>query len=157
MKKIDLHIHTITTISDSDFTFCMDSLKRYVTEANLDAIAITNHNIFNVEQFRDINESLPITVFPGIEINLDNCHILLLSDGSDIEDFKSRSDEVLKRISQVDDSITVDDLKNIYGDLNRYLTTIRNILSLKISGFTPSEEMTYLVFPGTCSSALLPT
>ncbi|MCK5306267.1 MAG: phosphotransferase [Candidatus Omnitrophica bacterium] len=144
MKKIDLHIHTIKTISDSDFTFCMDSLKRYVTEANLDAIAITNHNKFNAEQFRAINESLPITVFPGIEINLDNCHILLLSDGSDIEDFESRSDEVLKRISHVDDSITVDNLKNIYGNLNSYLIIPHHDKKPSIRGKTLEELSSYI-------------
>ncbi len=94
MKKIDLHIHTIATISDSDFIYCMDTLKRYVTEANMDAIAITNHDMFDAEQFRAIYESLPIAVFPGIEINLDNGHILLMSDGSNVEDFESRSNEV---------------------------------------------------------------
>ncbi len=121
MKKIDLHIHTIATISDSAFNFCMDTLKKYVTEANLDAIAITNHDMFEAEQFRAINESLPIDVFPGIEINLDNGHILLISDGSNVEDFESRSNEVSRRISQNGDSITVGDLEDIYGNLHNYL------------------------------------
>jgi len=120
MKKIDLHIHTIATTSDIHFTFCIDTLKRYITEASLDAIAITNHNMFNAEQFRAIKESLQIAVFPGIEINLDDGHILLMSDGSNVEDFESRSNEVVQRISK-GGSITVGDLKDIYGNLQNYL------------------------------------
>lgn len=51
MKKIDLHIHTISTVSDHAFDFSMNALLQYVNTAKLDAIAITNHNIFDVEQF----------------------------------------------------------------------------------------------------------
>lgn len=32
MKKVDLHIHTIPTMSDSAFTFSLDTFKRYVNE-----------------------------------------------------------------------------------------------------------------------------
>jgi predicted metal-dependent phosphoesterase TrpH len=56
VKKIDFHIHTVPTVSDSDFVFSMDMLKRYVQEGGLDAIAITNHNIFDATQFRLIQD-----------------------------------------------------------------------------------------------------
>jgi hypothetical protein len=42
LKKIDLHIHTVSAISDRDFTLSLDIFKRYVTEAKLDAVAVTN-------------------------------------------------------------------------------------------------------------------
>lgn len=47
MKKLDLHIHTIPTVSDRPFDFSMESLKKYVNDLALDAIAITNHNVFD--------------------------------------------------------------------------------------------------------------
>jgi hypothetical protein len=144
MKKVDLHIHTIATISDSEFTFCMGTLKRYVTEANLDAIAITNHDMFDAEQFRAINESLPIAVFPGIEINLDNGHILLISDGSNVEDFESRSEEVSRRISQIGDSITVGDLEDIYGNLRNYLIIPHYDKKPSIRGQALEELLSYV-------------
>lgn len=144
MKKIDLHIHTIATISDSAFNFCMDTLKRYVTEANLDAIAITNHDMFEAEQFRAINESLPIAVFPGIEINLDNGHILLISDGSNVEDFESRSNDVSRRISQNGDSITVGDLEDIYGNLHNYLIIPHYDKKPSIRGQKLEELLSYV-------------
>lgn len=40
MKKLDLHIHTIPTVSDRPFDFSMESLKKYVNDLALDAIAI---------------------------------------------------------------------------------------------------------------------
>lgn len=67
MKKIDLHIHTIpSTISDSHFDFCLETLKEYVTKLELDCIAVTNHNLFDAEQFTQICENLDIKVLPGI-------------------------------------------------------------------------------------------
>lgn len=45
MKKIDFHIRTINTISDNGFSFSLDHLSNYVSNMQLDAIAITNHNM----------------------------------------------------------------------------------------------------------------
>ena len=120
MKKIDLHIHTVATERDSNFTFCMETLIGYVQTAKLDAIAITNHNTFDAAQFRAIRERLSIVVFPGIEINLDDGHILLISDGSNIDDFDDRCNNV--RMAQAGNKgITVDQLKAFYDNLQTYL------------------------------------
>ena len=54
MKKFDLHIHTLSTISDVSFTFSMEILEQYVKERKIDAIAITNHNMFDLAQYREI-------------------------------------------------------------------------------------------------------
>ena len=81
MKKIDLHIHTVPSVSDGEFVFCLDTFKRYVSEARLDAVAVTNHNIFDVAQFRTIKETLDIKVFPGMEVNLERGQLLIISDG----------------------------------------------------------------------------
>ena len=52
MRKIDLHIHTCPTISDHPFVFSLEALQQYVSNYHLDAIAITNHNVFNESQFK---------------------------------------------------------------------------------------------------------
>ena len=80
MIKIDLHIHTIATASDSAFDFELDKLKAYVAAASLDAIAITNHNVFDFRQFEDIRSEVEASVFPGIEVDVDGCHILVIAD-----------------------------------------------------------------------------
>lgn len=121
MKRIDLHIHTVPTSSDSDFTFSRTKLLQYVETSGLDAIAVTNHNTFDEAQFRDISNTLTIPAFPGIEINLEKCHLLLISDGDNLSDFASMADKVTQSIQAPTDSITIEELKTFFGDLRKYL------------------------------------
>ena len=51
-------IHTVATNSDASFEFSLDMLQQYVDSAQLDAIAITNHNLFDRNQFELIRETL---------------------------------------------------------------------------------------------------
>lgn len=121
MKKIDLHIHTVPTISDASFTFSLDAFKRYVDEASLDAVAVTNHNVFDAEQFRQIQRSLDSVVLPGIEINVAKGHVLVIGSESFLDDFESKAERVREKITDVGDSLTVKELAQIYGDLGKYL------------------------------------
>ena len=69
MKRCDLHIHTVPSISDRSFLYDKEVLIDYVSKTGLDVIAITNHNLFDYSQFLDIKDSLPNTiVLPGIEV-----------------------------------------------------------------------------------------
>lgn len=121
MKKIDLHIHTVKTFSDRDFTFSLDTFKRYVLEAKLDAVAVTNHDHFDPVQFRQIQEALSTTVFPGIEINVEKGHVLVIARPDDVDDFALKTAEVARRITKVGDRISVDELTTIFGNLADYL------------------------------------
>lgn len=121
MKRIDLHIHTVPTISESTFMFSLETFKRYVQEARLDAVAVTNHDIFDVAQFRQIQKELGALVFPGIEVNVENGHVLIIADPSELSDFEPKSQCVAKRITKVGDTMSVDELHAIFGDLHRYL------------------------------------
>ena len=113
MKKIDLHIHTVATVSDRDFSFSMDTLKRYAQQSELDAIAITNHNVFDATQFRLIRDEIPIVVFPGIEINVGSGHLLLISNGDNLTDFESRCQRISQAIPQATNSVSVPELVSI--------------------------------------------
>lgn len=121
MKKIDLHIHTVPTISDSQFNFSLETFKRYVSEAKLDAVAITNHDIFDGTQFRIIKETLGIPVFPGIEVNLEKGHVLIISDITRLDDFENRTKLISQQISKVGDSISFEELEKFLGNLGNYL------------------------------------
>lgn len=121
MKKIDLHIHTVSTISDRPFTFSLDAFKRYVTDAKLDAVAVTNHDVFDGAQFRHIQEELAATVFPGIEINVGSGHLLIITKPSDLDDFASKTTLVSQRITKVGDSMSFEELIKIFGNLQNYL------------------------------------
>ena len=125
MKKIDLHIHTVKTMSDADFVFDLESLVEYVKTKKIDVIAITNHNLFNKTQFQKICSALPDTeVFPGIEINIgrfSSGHLLLIASRSNISDFENKCKEVQDRITDPQKFITLDEFKRIFGDLSEYL------------------------------------
>jgi len=121
MKKIDLHIHTIATISDAPFEFDIEKLKEYIEIQNLDCIAITNHNKFDLPQFHELLEKLEILVLPGIEINLENGHLLLISDNDELDDFSSKCNQIESMIVNKEDSIDVEKLKEIFPNLERYI------------------------------------
>lgn len=126
MKRLDLHIHTLPTISDADFTFNINVLKQYIEYNQLDAIAITNHNLFSAEQYDQIVDELkPVSVFPGIEINIgiaSKGHLIVITDPSDIIDFSKRCDLVNKSIIDKESFITIEKFYEIFGDkLNSYL------------------------------------
>lgn len=121
MKKIDLHIHTRATSQDNDFIFSEENLKRYVLDAELDCIAITNHNLFDRVQFELIRSALNILVLPGIEVDVEKCHILVLADGQDLNSFSDRCSEVTQRWNENEVALSYKDFKTIFGDLHQYI------------------------------------
>lgn len=122
MKKIDLHIHTEPSpFSDRQFVFSIDALHSYIGNAKLDCIAITNHNLFNLNQFSEIQKAVSIPVFPGIEIDLEGGHLLLIGDNVELVDFDARCKQVTKLITAKGDAISVEQLTELFPDLGKYI------------------------------------
>ena len=122
MKKLDLHIHTVSTVSDRAFTFSMGCLKKYVEGNGIDAIAITNHNVFDRSQYEQIQHSLEIKVFPGIEVDVEGGHLLVISEEDDIDDFVKRCHNVhTMNGSSNTSSISEEAFIGIFPDLKKYL------------------------------------
>jgi len=121
MKKIDLHIHTVPTVSDAHFSFDLDTMKRYVSDAALDAIAITNHNVFDRTQFAEIDDALDVVVFPGIEVTLDCGHVLIIADIINLDSFEEQTGQISAAITQPKDNISVDGLTAIFSNLDEHL------------------------------------
>jgi hypothetical protein len=123
MKKIDLHTHTVSTISDYPFDFDLSKVQEYVDKLKIDALAITNHNVFDFNQYNQIKNSLTIPVFPGIEIDLEGGHLLLITDTDEFE--VSNFDEKCKKVSAIiktnTDSLTLLQLNTIFPELNKYI------------------------------------
>lgn len=87
MKRIDLHIHTLSTSLDDDFDFDMEALKRHVSDNQLEIIAITNHNLFDKSNYLEVCKELPnVLVLPGIEVSVEGYHVLVVArdDGTDV-------------------------------------------------------------------------
>lgn len=120
MKKIDLHIHTkASPIKDAHFEFDINKLIEYIKVEALDAIAITNHNLFDKEQFLQIikrveGEGLDIKIFPGVEIDLENGHLLYITKENNIDYINEKCCLLESKIKTENDSITFDDFSNIF-------------------------------------------
>lgn len=144
MKKIDLHIHTIPTFSDSAFAFSIETFKRYVTEARLDAVAVTNHDVFDGKQFRLIQSALDAVVFPGIEINVEEGHVLVIADVSELEDFEVKTRLVAQKITKHGDTLSIEELRKVFGDLGRYLLIPHSDKAPPITGATLDKLKPYV-------------
>lgn len=98
VKKIDFHIHTISSNKDYEFTYSSDWIQHYVKQASLDAIAITNHDLFDIDNFNKVKQDLPnITVFPGIELSLEDGHVNIIFSEKNIEHLKNFSEWLIKQ------------------------------------------------------------
>jgi predicted metal-dependent phosphoesterase TrpH len=122
MKKIDLHTHTISVDDkDSSFEFDITKFQKFVDGLSIDAVAITNHNIFDLEQFKEMEETLQnVVIFPGIEIDFGNGHLLLIGKNDNLDDFNQKC-ELIRNEVRSGNQVTVEKLEKIFGDLNEYL------------------------------------
>lgn len=125
MKKFDLHIHTIPSVSDHPFDFSLDKLKEYVSRMRLDAIAITNHNLFDKNQFLKIKSELDkivnIVVFPGVEVDLCGGHLLVITSANNIDDLNLTVSKLADYIKKQGDYIDLKLFNSIFTDLSKYL------------------------------------
>ncbi len=126
MKKLDLHIHTIQTISDCQFSFSINKLKEYIQSLRIDGIAITNHNAFELAQYKELQRTFSgiCTVLPGIEINVGKSnygHMICITEQNDIEDFANRCHTISDKLITATDFITLDELRQIFLDPGKYL------------------------------------
>lgn len=121
MIKIDLHIHTVPCVSKQEnFSFSLQKLKEYVALRQIDVIAITNHNLFRKDNYETIKQLLDIVVLPGIEVDLENGHMLVITDERNIDNFKSICDTISFETSN-GNSISVQRFKELFKNPTGYL------------------------------------
>lgn len=121
MKKVDLHVHTIATKSDAHFDFSFEQMKEYVESEQIDCIAITNHNLFDLSQYKMISAGLNIRVLPGIEIDLEGGHILVIADPDNVEDFATRCQNITSLVTYPQPNVKLDEFKTIFPNLDSYI------------------------------------
>ena len=121
MKKVDLHIHTVATVSDHYFEFSMDTLQSYVECKEIDAIAVTNHNLFDRKQYEEICKKISVPVFPGIEIDVEQGHLLLITSSDDLDDFEPRCKHIQEKNATNTSWISEDDLLEYFPNIGKYI------------------------------------
>lgn len=119
--RIDLHLHTLSVDGkDNGFTFSMAWLKKYVESVGLDAIAITNHNFFDLAQFDQIQEKLECTVLPGIELSLKEGHVNIVFENT--VEIKQKLRDVSEQLDLGETgSLTITEYKDIFNSFDQGL------------------------------------
>ena len=153
MKKIDLHIHTATTLKDEEFNFDLNTLKKYITDTHLDIIAITNHNYFDKSQFDVIRDSIDIDVLPGMEVDIENAHLLVIGDNNKIDELETASKFISSKIIDENSYISFEEFKSAFPNYKDYIliphymkkpkiqeTTIKKFSGLIKCGEVPNSK-----------------
>ena len=111
--KIDLHCHTkkvkkgdapTRTVSPSLFL-------EKIQLANVDLVAITNHNAFDYEQYTEFCKLGVCMIWPGIELDAkasgssERYHILVICDPAKVSDFRAAVDRIVS-VSNPDEFCT---------------------------------------------------
>lgn len=121
MQKIDLHIHTCTTDSEEDFDFDEQLLLDYVSQNQIDIIAITNHNYFEEDNFVKVTDLLASTecaVLPGMELDALGTHILIIGETSDTQLFIDASNRLQ---AEVEGPKTEEELLSLFPTLSKLI------------------------------------
>lgn len=105
MKRIDLHLHTMTSPLEGDFEFDSNALTKHIQDNQLDAIAITNHNFFDLQNYEDVKKTVgdSAVVFPGIEVSVESFHVLVIANPDATDSFAELCQEV-PQIGQADEA-----------------------------------------------------
>lgn len=120
MIKIDLHLHTIASKLDSKFNFSLDKMNDYVNNMNINAIAITNHNLFDINNYNLIKSNLKCLVLPGIEVSFTTGHLLVISDTDDVDEFSNKCIQITK-ITDDNGFVSYEEFISIFNNLNKYI------------------------------------
>ena len=117
MKRIDLHIHTVCSPLDTEFEFSLDALRKHVERNGLDAIAITNHNLFDPENYKSVCAAFgdSVLVFPGIEVSVRHFHVVVVANPAHLDTFIQACDAI-PEIGQEEDGLPIEGFLRLFGD-----------------------------------------
>lgn len=120
-KRMDLHIHTPLSKCFQDKSVTPEQIVKKAIDVGLAGIAITDHNTGGwVDDVKKAAEGTQLVVFPGVEITVQNKHLVAIFD-------PSQNEEKIKRL------LTLAKVEEPFGSLQAYTPedpdTIINIIS----------------------------
>lgn len=123
MKRIDLHIHTKATRWELDYSFDFEQLLAHIEDWSLDVIAITNHNVFDLDQYKDIVSRLAekCTVLPGVEASALGTHLILVGDPDIAPQLPEMCAKLEKNLATTSDSATLEQLEEAFPLLDEFI------------------------------------
>ncbi len=124
--KIDVHVHTRKT-KKGDAQSREITPQRFaevVLSTDVKIVAITNHNLFDLEQYNTILEQVgdAVQVWPGIELDIEEDgkrgHLLVIVSPNKKQDFFDAVKSVTNNVSPDDFSISIKETVETFDHLN---------------------------------------
>lgn len=125
--KIDLHCHTKKCKQGDSPNRNIDpeGFKSAIEGANVDIVAITNHNIFDLKQFNRFGKALGKTerLWPGVELDVhgsrekSHWHMLVITSPLKKEQFDSALKQLLGNTSPDKVLVNVKDVFDCFRDI----------------------------------------
>ena len=103
--KIDLHCHTKKTKNEESELRNVDieKFKEKIELSEVKFLAITNHNRFFKDNYKELKEAVKelCYVIPGIELDVEGInksrgHIILIANPGDVDEFEERINQITK-------------------------------------------------------------
>lgn len=124
--KIDIHVHTKKTKQgDSPYReVTPERFSEIVLSTDVKIVAITNHNVFDIEQYEQITQQVDkaIQVWPGIELDIEEpegrAHLIVIVSPEMKAEFYDKVINVTKGFSPDEFTITLDDVAANFDELN---------------------------------------
>ncbi|HWW40841.1 hypothetical protein [Pedobacter sp.] len=101
--KIDIHVHTkkVKTGDADTRNVTADRFNEIIRLTDVKILAITNHNHFDIDQYKKISESVKdvCQIWPGIELDIQEnskrAHLLVIANPKTAEAFNQRCENIL--------------------------------------------------------------
>lgn len=125
--KIDFHCHTKKTKLDESESrnVSTELFKEKILLSEVKIVAITNHNLFDIEQYNELKESVKTDcqVWPGIELDVIGKsstigHLILIANPNEADIFSNKMKEILEGFTPDNFSIKIDELYEKVKTLN---------------------------------------
>ena len=108
----------MTSQLEGDFEFDSNALMKHIQDNKLDAIAITNHNFFDLKNYEDVKKIVgdSAVVFPGIEVSVESFHVLVIANPDTTDAFAELCQQV-PQIGQTDEEgMALEAFKDMFSD-----------------------------------------
>ena len=113
--KIDLHCHTRKVKKGDAKTreVTPDLFEKKIADADVNIVAITNHNLFDIEQYNILKNRVAdfCQVWPGIELDIVDesnlrWHLIIVVNPKNVNDFYKKTQQLLAGKDK--DSVSLD-------------------------------------------------
>ena len=125
--KIDLHCHT-KAIKKGDGlgrNVTPELFKSKIEDADIKIVAITNHNAFDIEQYRTLSNivSGSCLVWPGVEIDVfergsKRWHLIVVANPKEVEEFSAKVTELFNGKDLNECTQMLDDICNSFKEID---------------------------------------